>query len=42
MKKTMFSIFFANKKLLIAEYLLKDQKHNQDYFISYILLELER
>jgi hypothetical protein len=38
----MFTIFFTNMKLLIAEYLPKSQKYNQDYFISDILPELER
>jgi hypothetical protein len=38
----MFIIFFANRKLLIAEHLPKGQKYNQDYFISDILPELER
>jgi hypothetical protein len=32
-KKTMFTIFFTNRKLLIAEYLPKGQKYNQDYLI---------
>jgi hypothetical protein len=41
-KKNMFTIFFTNRKSLIAEYLPKDQKYNQDYFISDILPELER
>jgi histone-lysine N-methyltransferase SETMAR len=41
-KKTMFTIFFTNTKLLIAEDLPKGQKYNQDYFISDILPELER
>jgi histone-lysine N-methyltransferase SETMAR len=41
-KKPMFTIFFTNTKLLIAEYLPKDQKYNQDYFISDILPGLER
>jgi hypothetical protein len=41
-KKTMFPIFFTNRKLLIAEYLPKGQKYNQDYFISDVLLDLER
>jgi hypothetical protein len=27
-EKTMFTIFFTNRKLLIAEYLLKGQKYN--------------
>jgi hypothetical protein len=27
-KKTMFTIFFANRKLLIAEHLPKDQKYS--------------
>jgi hypothetical protein len=35
-------LFFANRKLLIAEYLTKGQKSDQDYFISDIFLELER
>jgi hypothetical protein len=33
-KKTMFVIFFASRKLLTREYLLKGQKDNQHYFIS--------
>jgi hypothetical protein len=41
-KKTIFSIFFANRKLVTAEYLPKGQKYNQYYFISGILPELER
>jgi hypothetical protein len=41
-KKTIFTIFFTNRKLLIAEYLPKGQKYNQDYVISDILQELER
>jgi hypothetical protein len=41
-KKTMFTGFFTNRKLLIAEDLPKDQKYNQDYFISDILPKLER
>jgi hypothetical protein len=41
-KKTMFMIFFTNRKLLIAEYLPKGQKYSQDYFISDIFPELER
>jgi hypothetical protein len=41
-KTNMFTIFLTNRKLLIAEYLPKDQKYNQDYFISDILPELER
>jgi transposase len=41
-KKNMFTIFFTNRKLLIAEYLAKGQKYNQDYFISDNLPELER
>jgi hypothetical protein len=41
-KKTMFTIFFTNRKLLKAEYLPKGQKYNRDYFISNILPELER
>jgi histone-lysine N-methyltransferase SETMAR len=40
-KKTMFTIFFTDRKLLITEYLPKGQKYSQDYFISYILPELE-
>jgi hypothetical protein len=40
-KKTMFIIFFTNRKLLIAEYLPKGQKYNQDDFISDILPALE-
>jgi acyl-CoA hydrolase len=40
MKKTMFTIFFTSKKLLIAEYLPKDQKYNQNYFISDIFSKL--
>jgi hypothetical protein len=40
-KKSMFAIFFTHRKLLIAEYLPKGQKCNQDYFTSDILLELE-
>jgi hypothetical protein len=30
-KKTMFTIFFTNRKLLMAEDLPKGQKYNQDY-----------
>jgi histone-lysine N-methyltransferase SETMAR len=41
-KKTMFTIFFTDKKLLIADYHPKGQKYNQDYFISDIFSELER
>jgi hypothetical protein len=41
-KQTVFPIFFTNRKLLIAKYLPKGQKYNRDYFIAYILLELER
>jgi hypothetical protein len=33
-KKTVFTVFFTNRQLLIAEYLPKDQKYNQDSFIS--------
>jgi hypothetical protein len=40
--KTMFTLFYTNKKLAIAECLPKGQKYNQDYFISDILPELER
>jgi hypothetical protein len=38
----MFTVFFTNRKLLIADDLPKGQKYNQDYFISDILPELER
>jgi hypothetical protein len=41
-KKTMFTIVFTNRKLLIAEHLPKSQKYNQKNFISHILPELER
>jgi hypothetical protein len=41
-KKTMFTVFFTTRKLLIADDLPKGQKYNQDYFISHILPELER
>jgi hypothetical protein len=41
-KKTMFTILFTNRKLLIAECLPKDQQYSQDYFISDIFPELER
>jgi hypothetical protein len=41
-KKTMFTVFFTNSKLLIADDLPKGQKYNQDYFISDILPELKR
>jgi hypothetical protein len=41
-KKTMLTIFFTDRKLLIAGDLPKGQKYNQDYFISDILPELER
>jgi hypothetical protein len=41
-KKTIFTIFFTNRKLLIVEYLPKGQKYSQDYCISDILPELER
>jgi hypothetical protein len=41
-KKTMFTIFFTNGKLLIAEYLPKGRKYSQDCFISDILPEWER
>jgi hypothetical protein len=33
---------FANRKLLITEYLPKDQRYNQDDFILDIIPELER
>jgi hypothetical protein len=39
MKTTMFTIFFTNTKLFVAENLSKGQKYDQDYFISDILLE---
>jgi hypothetical protein len=39
--KTMAIFFFAIKKLLIASDLPKGQKHNQDYFTSNVLPELE-
>jgi hypothetical protein len=41
-KNIMFTIFFTNRKLLIAEYLQKAQKYRQNYPISDILPELER
>jgi hypothetical protein len=41
-KKTMFTLFFTNRKLLIAEYLPKSQQYGQNYIISDILPELER
>jgi hypothetical protein len=41
-KKTGITIFFTHRKLLIAKDLPKGQKHNQDYFLSEILPELER
>jgi hypothetical protein len=41
-KKVIRTIFVTNRKLLIAEYLPKGQKYNQDCFISNILPELER
>jgi hypothetical protein len=41
-RKTMFTIFFSKRKLLIAEYLPTSQKYDQDYFISDIFPELER
>jgi hypothetical protein len=41
-KETIFTIFLTNRELLIAEYLPKGQKYNQDYSISDILPELER
>jgi hypothetical protein len=41
-KETIFPIFFTNGKLLIAEYLPKGQKYNQNYFLSDILPEFER
>jgi hypothetical protein len=33
-KKTMITIFFTHRKLLIAKDLRKGQKCNQDYFLS--------
>jgi hypothetical protein len=42
MKQTMFLISFTNKKLLIAKYLPKGQKYNQDYCIFDLFPELER
>jgi hypothetical protein len=42
MNKIMFTIFFTNWKLLIAECFPKGQKYNQCYFISDIPPELER
>jgi hypothetical protein len=41
-KKNIVTIFFTTRKLLIAAYLPKCQKYNQDYFISDIFPELER
>jgi hypothetical protein len=38
-KKIMFTIFFTNTTLLVAEDLRKGQKYNQDSFISDILPE---
>jgi hypothetical protein len=38
----MFTPFFTNRKLLMAEYLPTDEKYSQDYFISDILPEFER
>jgi hypothetical protein len=38
----MFTVFFTNRKLLIADDLPKGQKYHQDYFISDIPTELER
>jgi hypothetical protein len=38
----MFTLFFTNRKSLIAEYLPEGQKYNQDDFISDILPERER
>jgi acyl-CoA hydrolase len=42
MKKTMFTIFVTNRRLVIAEDLPKGQKYSPDYFISDIFPELER
>jgi hypothetical protein len=41
-KKKMFTILFPSRKLLIAGYIPKGQKYNQDYFIWDILPELEQ
>jgi hypothetical protein len=41
-KKPMFTIFFPNRKLLIAEDLPKGQKYNRDDLILDTLPELER
>jgi hypothetical protein len=41
-KKTMFTVFFTNRKLLITDDLPKGQKNKQEDFISDILPELER
>jgi hypothetical protein len=41
-KKTIFTIFFPDRKLLIIEYFPKGEKYSQDYFIPGILPELER
>jgi hypothetical protein len=41
-KKTIFTILFTNRELLIAECLPKGQKHSQDDFISAVLPEFER
>jgi hypothetical protein len=41
-KKTMFTIFFTGRKLLITVDLPEGQKYNRDYLISDILPELER
>jgi hypothetical protein len=41
-KKTMFTIFFTNRKLFIAKYAQTCQKYSQNYLISDILPALER
>jgi histone-lysine N-methyltransferase SETMAR len=41
-KRTLFTIFFTNRNVLIAEYVPTGQKYSQDYFMSDILPELER
>jgi hypothetical protein len=41
-ERTMFTLFFTNRKFLIADHLPNGQNDNQDYFISDILPELER
>jgi hypothetical protein len=41
-KKTIFTILFTNRKLLIAENFPTGQKCNQDHFTSDVLPGLER